>query len=58
MLLPGLIDAHVHLHGPDFLDQLAARGVTTGLDMANSPEQLASLRPVPGTRSAEGAGRG
>ncbi|MEX2970547.1 amidohydrolase family protein [Streptomyces sp. C184] len=56
VLLPGLIDAHVHLHGPDFLDQLAAWGVTTGLDMANSPEQLASLRDVPGTTSIRSAG--
>ncbi|MFF0628163.1 amidohydrolase family protein [Streptomyces sp. NPDC004296] len=56
VLLPGLIDAHVHLHGPEFLDQLAAWGVTTGLDMANSPEQLASLRHVPGTTSIRSAG--
>ncbi|PNE43055.1 amidohydrolase family protein [Streptomyces noursei] len=56
VLLPGLIDAHVHLHGPEFLDQLAARGVTTALDMANSPEQLAVLRDVPGTTSVLSAG--
>ncbi|WP_432000088.1 amidohydrolase family protein [Streptomyces sioyaensis] len=57
VLLPGLIDAHVHLHGPDSLDQLAAWGVTTGLDMATwPPELLASLRDVPGTTSIRSAG--
>ncbi|AJC60733.1 hydrolase [Streptomyces sp. 769] len=56
VLPPGLIDAHVHLHGPEFLDRLAARGVTTALDMANSPEQLAMLRDVPGTTSVRSAG--
>ncbi|MFH8680887.1 amidohydrolase family protein [Streptomyces lydicus] len=56
VLLPGLIDAHVHLHGTEFLHQLATWGVTTGLDMANSPEQLASLRDVPGTTSIRSAG--
>jgi imidazolonepropionase-like amidohydrolase len=44
-LLPGLIDAHVHLHGPQDLDALAAWGVTTGLDMACWPaERVAELR--------------
>src|SRR5450755_221282 len=44
-LLPGLIDAHVHLHGPHNLDALAAWGVTTGLDMACWPvERVAELR--------------
>ena len=44
-LLPGLIDAHVHLHGPHNLDALAAWGVTTGLDMACWPaERIAELR--------------
>jgi imidazolonepropionase-like amidohydrolase len=48
-LLPGLIDAHVHLHGPQNLEALAAWGVTTGLDMACWPAELvASLYKVTG----------
>jgi imidazolonepropionase-like amidohydrolase len=44
-LLPGLIDVHVHLHGPHDLDALAAWGVTTGLDMACWPvERVTALR--------------
>jgi imidazolonepropionase-like amidohydrolase len=39
-LLPGLIDAHVHLHGLENLQALAAWGVTTGLDMACWPAEL------------------
>jgi imidazolonepropionase-like amidohydrolase len=42
-LLPGLIDAHVHLHGPQDLDALAAWGVTTGLDMACWPAERVSV---------------
>jgi dihydroorotase-like cyclic amidohydrolase len=30
VLLQGLIDAHVHLHGEENLVQLASHGVTTG----------------------------
>jgi imidazolonepropionase-like amidohydrolase len=49
VLLPGLIDAHIHLHGRDTLEKLCAHGVTTGLDMATwPPERLAELRGVPG----------
>jgi imidazolonepropionase-like amidohydrolase len=48
-LLPGLIDAHVHLHGPQDLASLAAWGVTTGLDMACWPvERVAALRKATG----------
>ncbi|MGI5499053.1 amidohydrolase family protein [Lentzea sp. CA-135723] len=36
-LLPGLIDAHVHLTGRADLDALAAHGVTTAIDMASWP---------------------
>jgi imidazolonepropionase-like amidohydrolase len=44
-LLPGLIDAHVHLHVPHDLETLASWGVTTGLDMACWPtERVAALR--------------
>ncbi|MGH3275173.1 MAG: amidohydrolase family protein, partial [Streptosporangiaceae bacterium] len=49
VLLPGLIDAHIHLAGRDTLEQLAGWGVTTGLDMATWPaEKLASLRGLAG----------
>ncbi|WP_439380833.1 amidohydrolase family protein [Amycolatopsis lexingtonensis] len=53
-LLPGLIDAHVHLRTPDDLTALAASGITTALDMACWPrEQVDSFRGrVPDIRSA------
>lgn len=57
VLLPGLIDAHVHLHGRESLDALAAWGVTTGLDMACwPPELIASLRGLTGTADFRTAG--
>ncbi|WP_327154043.1 amidohydrolase family protein [Streptomyces tubercidicus] len=57
VLLPGLIDAHIHLHGRDSLEQLCAYGVTTGLDMATWPPQLlASLRGVSGLTDIRSAG--
>ncbi|MFF3226526.1 amidohydrolase family protein [Nocardia suismassiliense] len=57
ILLPGLIDAHVHLHGPESLDQLVAHGVTTALDMTTwPPEHLAALRNQPGTTDIRSAG--
>ncbi len=40
VLLPGLIDAHVHLQGLSNLEQLARAGVTTALDMACWPREL------------------
>lgn len=44
-LLPGLIDAHVHVERPENLESLAAWGVTTGLDMACWPvERVDALR--------------
>lgn len=44
-LLPGLIDAHIHLTDENDLRQMAAYGVTTGLDMATWPlSKLNSLR--------------
>ncbi|RZL82845.1 MAG: amidohydrolase [Rhodococcus sp. (in: high G+C Gram-positive bacteria)] len=49
VLLPGLIDAHIHLNGLDTLEQLCSWGVTTGLDMATWPPALvSSLRGVDG----------
>ncbi|GAA2851122.1 amidohydrolase family protein [Pseudonocardia halophobica] len=54
VLLPGLIDAHVHLLGPDDLTALAGHGVTTALDMACWPaERVDSFRGrIPDIRSA------
>ncbi|MFC9999282.1 amidohydrolase family protein [Nocardia sp. NPDC127526] len=57
VLLPGFIDCHIHLHGRETLDQLAAHGVTTALDMTTWPvEKLAGLREVPGTSDIRSAG--
>jgi imidazolonepropionase-like amidohydrolase len=57
VLLPGLIDAHIHLHGRDTLQQLASRGVTTGLDMATWPRDLLdSLRGIRGLTDIRSAG--
>ncbi|MCB8913905.1 amidohydrolase family protein [Rhodococcus rhodochrous] len=48
-LLPGLIDAHIHLHGRGTLQQLAVFGVTTGLDMATWPAgKVMALRDIAG----------
>lgn len=49
-LLPGLIDAHMHVLGREDLDALARWGVTTGLDMAAWPvEMVDALRAERGT---------
>ncbi|MFJ8980364.1 amidohydrolase family protein [Streptomyces sp. NPDC102282] len=49
VLLPGLIDAHIHLQDVNTLQQLAGYGVTTGLDMACFPPSVVeSLRRKPG----------
>jgi imidazolonepropionase-like amidohydrolase len=57
ILLPGLIDAHVHLKDRDTLGQLAVAGVTTALDMACAPPGLvASLRGVAGLTDIRSAG--
>lgn len=57
VLLPGLIDAHVHLHGRESLDRLSTHGVTTALDMATwPPKLLASLRAAAGTTDIRSAG--
>ena len=45
VLLPGLIDAHIHLHDIHNLRRLVSHGITTGLDMACRPPSLVdSLR--------------
>jgi imidazolonepropionase-like amidohydrolase len=56
VLLPGLIDAHVHLDGPARLPALTGYGVTTALDMASVPEQTAALRGQPGQADIRSAG--
>jgi imidazolonepropionase-like amidohydrolase len=43
-LIPGLIDAHIHLAGPHTQELLAAAGVTTGLDMSSPPPLVAAMR--------------
>lgn len=47
-LLPGLIDCHVHLHGPETLSALAVRGVTSAMDMSSPAPLVAALRGRPG----------
>ncbi|CAF4254100.1 unnamed protein product, partial [Adineta steineri] len=45
ILLPGLIDAHIHLENEDTLRQMSKFGITTGLDMATwPPSKLNNLR--------------
>ena len=56
VLLPGLIDAHVHLDGPGRLAELARYGVTTALDMASVPEETAARRGTPGQADFRSAG--
>jgi imidazolonepropionase-like amidohydrolase len=57
VLLPGLIDAHVHLHDRHTLELLAGFGVTTALDMACAPPELVdSLRRVSGLTDIRSAG--
>ncbi len=57
VLMPGLIDAHVHLNDRHTLEQLAGYGVTTAFDMACAPPELVnSLRAVPGLTDIRSAG--
>lgn len=56
-LLPGLIDAHVHVRDAGTLDLLAGHGVTTALDMGGWPPALLdSPRDLPGTTALLRAG--
>src|SRR5271156_238544 len=56
-LLPGLIDAHVHLLNEEHLQQLADFGVTTALDMgAWPPSMVDSLRRRTGMADIRSAG--
>jgi len=57
VLLPGLIDCHVHLTDDATLTALARNGVTTALDMGTeSPELVASLRGRPGVTDVRSSG--
>jgi imidazolonepropionase-like amidohydrolase len=57
VLLPGLIDAHVHVRDQDTLRRLCGFGVTTVLDMASGPPALVdSLRAAPGLTGLLSAG--
>ncbi|WP_326643644.1 amidohydrolase family protein [Nonomuraea fuscirosea] len=57
VLLPGLIDGHVHVRDARSRDALARHGVTTGLDMASwPPELIPSLRGATGTADLRSAG--
>lgn len=57
VLLPGLIDAHVHVDAAGHLEKLVSHGVTTAFDMANArPEVTDALRGGPGLPQLLGAG--
>ncbi|KAJ5461862.1 amidohydrolase [Penicillium daleae] len=56
-LIPGLIDAHVHLHHEGHLQALAGYGITTALDMAMWPaDKMNGLRNKPGLPDIRSAG--
>jgi imidazolonepropionase-like amidohydrolase len=55
-LIPGLIDCHVHVIGPQTLATFASFGVTTVLDMGNPMSLLDPLRGLPGVADLRGAG--
>src|SRR6202522_4836920 len=59
VLLPGLIDCHIHLTDEATLTALAGHGVTTALDMGTwPPELVASLRGRPGVTDIRSSGTG
>lgn len=51
-LLPGLIDAHVHVHGADTLEQALIFGVTTEFDMMMQPRLEYRLKSEDNDRRA------
>jgi imidazolonepropionase-like amidohydrolase len=55
-LLPGLIDSHVHLRGPEDLAKAMQYGVTTMLDMASFPRAFDALRGLPALPDVRSAG--
>jgi imidazolonepropionase-like amidohydrolase len=52
-LLPGLIDAHAHVHGADQLERALAFGVTTVLDMGSWPPVIRRLKAQLGAGTAD-----
>jgi imidazolonepropionase-like amidohydrolase len=51
-IVPGLIDAHVHIHGgADELAQALNFGVTTVLDLFNEPAHIAELKAESSVRA-------
>jgi imidazolonepropionase-like amidohydrolase len=57
ILLPGLIDAHIHMSSMQDLKNMSAYGITTGLDMATWPvELLNSFRNQKGVTDIRSAG--
>jgi imidazolonepropionase-like amidohydrolase len=57
VLLPGLIDCHIHLTDDATLSTLARHGVTTALDMGTEPPELvASLRNRSGVTDVRSSG--
>ena len=58
VLLPGLIDAHVHLRGPGDLEELARWGVTTALDMGSWPPALIDELRRAGSTDVRSTGAG
>lgn len=59
VLLPGLIDAHIHLNGLDTLEQLTDHGVTTALDMGTWPAStVTALRGRAGLTDIRSSGIG
>src|ERR1700744_1965862 len=58
MLLPGLIDAHVHLRGTGDLEELARWGVTTALDMGSWPPSLIARLRQAGSTDVRSTGAG
>ena len=57
ILLPGYIDAHVHLDGPENLAQMCRAGITTALDMGTWPlSLLTSLRHKAGVTDIRSSG--
>ncbi|MCJ1316186.1 hypothetical protein MMC15_001506 [Xylographa vitiligo] len=57
ILLPGLIDAHIHLNGMPSLHALLASGVTTALDMGGFPlSDLTPLCSLPGLPTIRSTG--
>jgi imidazolonepropionase-like amidohydrolase len=57
VLLPGLIDCHIHLTDENTLTALARHGVTTALDMGTEPPELvASLRNRSGVTDVRSSG--